>query len=399
MAHRKKFSLGAALAALAALAASHAWGAEPVKIGILVPLSGPTAQFGINIRNGVELALEDMKESGALKSLGADVQLVYADVPAPNAAAAATQRLISQDGVVGIIGSFVSSITLAASEVTERAGVPMITHSFADQITSRGYKYIFQVSNKASLIGEKQFTYAINIAKRAGKPVSKVAILYEDTAYGTAQAKGLRDAANKLGIQIVVDESYPLNLTDASPLVNKIRTSGAELVFPVSYFNDAILIIRTMKQQNLDIPTVGGAAGYIIPDFKKGLGDLVEGVYSIAPANYDAVPAIAAAYKKKYGAFMPHEALMYGAAFQHMVKAIEVAKSRDPDKIRDAIAGLKKCDGFSAGLPGGCTAFDANGLTSVGFPVFVQWRGDDIVTVYPTEVAKAPAIWQGTQVK
>ncbi len=399
MARRKKFSLGFAFAALAALAASHAWSAEPVKVGILVPLSGPTAQFGINIRNGVELALEDMKQSGALKPLGADVKLVYADVPAPNAAAAATQRLISQDGVVGIIGSFVSSITLAASEVTERAGVPMITHSFADQITSRGYKYIFQVSNKASLIGEKQFSYAVDIAKRAGKPVSKVAIFYEDTAYGTAQAKGLRDAANKLGVQIVVDESYPLNLTDAAPLVNKLRTSGADLVFPVSYFNDAILIIRTMKQQNLDIPTVGGAAGYIIPDFKKGLGDLVEGVYSIAPANYDALPAVAERYKKKYGAFMPHESLMYGAAFQHMVKAIEVAKSRDPDKIRDAIASLKKCDGFSAGLPGGCTAFDANGLTSVGFPVFVQWRGDDIATVYPPEVAKAAAIWQGKEVK
>lgn len=395
---RKRFSLGVLATALLALATVPARSADPIKIGILVPLSGPTAQFGINIRNGVELALEDMKDSGALKPLGTNVELVYADVPAPNAAASATQRLISQDGVVGIIGSFVSSITLAASEVTERAGVPMITHSFADQITSRGYKYIFQVSNKASLIGEKQFTYAIDIAKRAGKPVTKVAILYEDTAYGTAQAKGLRDAANKLGIPIAVDESYPLNLTDAAPLVNKIRTSGADLVFPVSYFNDAILIIRTMKQQNLDIPTVGGAAGYIIPDFKKGLGDLVEGVYSIAPANYDALPSVAEKYKKKYGAFMPHEALMYGAAFQHMVKAIEVAKSRDPEKIRDAIAALKKCDGFSAGLPGGCTAFDANGLTSTGSPVFVQWRGDDIVTVYPPEMAKAPAFWNGKPV-
>ena len=398
MAHSRRRHLGLVLATLVGLAAGQAVSAEPVKIGILVPLSGPTAQFGINIRNGVELALDNMKLAGELKALGDDVQLVYADVPAPNAAAAATQRLISQDGVVGIIGSFVSSITLAASEVTERAGVPMITHSFADQITGRSYKYIFQVTNTASVYGEKQFTDAIEIAKRAGNPVTKVAILYEDTAYGTAQAKGLRDAANKLGIPIVVDESYPLNLTDASPLVNKIRASSADLVFPVSYFNDALLIIRTMKQQNLDIPIVGGAAGYIIPDFKKGLGDLAEGVYSIAPANYDAIPSVAAQYKAKYGAFMPHEALMYGAGLQHMIKAIEVAKSRDPDKIRDAIASLKKCDGFAAGLPGGCTAFDPKGLTSIAFPVFVQWRGDDIVTVYPPEVAKAPAYWHGKPV-
>ncbi len=382
-----------------ALPASVAGAADAVKIGILVPLSGPTAQFGINIRNGVELALEDVKAAGGIKSLGADVELVYADVPAPSAAASAVQRLISQDGVVGVIGSFVSSITLAASEVTERAGVPMITHSFADQITGRGYKFIFQVANKASTFGEKQFDDAIDLAKRAGTPVSKVAILYEDTAYGTAQAKGLRDAANKRGVNIVLDESYPLNLTDAAPLVNKLRASGAELVFPVSYFNDALLIIRTMRQQKLDIPIVGGAAGYIIPDFKKGLGEFAEGVYSIAPANYDAIPSLAARYKAKYGTFMAHESLMYGAAFEHMVKAIDQAKSRDPEKIRDAIASLRKCDGFSAGLPGGCTAFDANGLTSVAFPVFVQWRGDDLVTVFPPDVAKAHAIWLGKEVE
>jgi branched-chain amino acid transport system substrate-binding protein len=384
---------------LLALPASVAGAADAVKIGILVPLSGPTAQFGINIRNGVELALEDVKAAGGIKSLGADVELVYADVPAPSAAASAVQRLISQDGVVGVIGSFVSSITLAASEVTERAGVPMITHSFADQITGRGYKFIFQVANKASTFGEKQFDDAIDLAKRAGTPVSKVAILYEDTAYGTAQAKGLRDAANKRGVNIVLDESYPLNLTDAAPLVNKLRASGAELVFPVSYFNDALLIIRTMRQQKLDIPIVGGAAGYIIPDFKKGLGEFAEGVYSIAPANYDAIPSLAARYKAKYGTFMAHESLMYGAAFEHMVKAIDQAKSRDPEKIRDAIASLRKCDGFSAGLPGGCTAFDANGLTSVAFPVFVQWRGDDLVTVFPPDVAKAHAIWLGKEVE
>src|SRR5579871_2278163 len=102
------------IATLVALTTAHATSAEPVKIGILVPLSGPTAQFGINIRNGVELALEQMKQAGELKDLGDDVQLVYADVPTPGAAASATQRLISQDGVVGIVGSFVSSITLAA---------------------------------------------------------------------------------------------------------------------------------------------------------------------------------------------------------------------------------------------------------------------------------------------
>ncbi|AKQ57688.1 ABC transporter substrate-binding protein [Bordetella hinzii] len=379
----------------AALLGPAAASAETVNIGIVLPLSGPNAQFGINAKNGIEQALEDIKPS--LGSL--DVKLVYADVPAPNAAAAAVQRLVSQNQVVGIVGSFVSSITLAASEVTERAGIPMITHSFADQITSRGYRYIFQVAPKATTFGEKQFQYALDIAAKAGTKLSKIAIFYEDTAYGTSQAEGIRKAAAKAGVEVVIDDGYPLGITDVAPLVNKLRRSEAQVVFPVSYFNDGLLIIRTMRQQRINMPVIGGAAGYIVPDFQKGLGEYAEDVFSIAPANYDAVPDIASRYKAKYGMFMAHESLMYGAALQHMVAAVQQAKSTDPDKIRNAVAALKKCDGFSAGIPGGCTAFDEKGLTSTAYPIFVQWRGADLVTVFPESAAKAPARWMGTEVK
>ncbi|QWF36959.1 ABC transporter substrate-binding protein [Bordetella hinzii] len=379
----------------AALLGPAAASAETVNIGIVLPLSGPNAQFGINAKNGIEQALEDIKPS--LGSL--DVKLVYADVPAPNAAAAAVQRLVSQNQVVGIVGSFVSSITLAASEVTERAGIPMITHSFADQITSRGYRYIFQVAPKATTFGEKQFQYALDIAAKAGAKLSKIAIFYEDTAYGTSQAEGIRKAAAKAGVEVVIDDGYPLGITDVAPLVNKLRRSEAQVVFPVSYFNDGLLIIRTMRQQRINMPVIGGAAGYIVPDFQKGLGEYAEDVFSIAPANYDAVPDIASRYKAKYGMFMAHESLMYGAALQHMVAAVQQAKSTDPDKIRNAVAALKKCDGFSAGIPGGCTAFDDKGLTSTAYPIFVQWRGADLVTVFPESAAKAPARWMGTEVK
>lgn len=387
--------LVATLSATAAISVlSPVASAETVKIGVVLPLSGANAQFGINARNGIEMALEGIKEKGDV-----DVELIYADVPQPNAAASAVQRLVSRDNVVGIVGSFVSSITLAASEVTERTGTPMITHSFADQITSRGYRYIFQVTPKATTFGEKQFQYAIDVAKKAGEDVQKIAIFYEDTAYGTAQAEGIRQAAKNAGVDVVIDDAYPLGITDVAPLVNKLRRSDAQVVFPVSYFNDALLIIRTMRQQKVDLPIIGGAAGYIIPDFQKGLGEFAEDVYSIAPANYDALPEIAARYKEKYGDFMAHESLMYGAALEHMVEAAKQAKSTDPEAIRDAIASLKKCDGFSAGIPGGCTAFDETGLSSTAYPIFVQWRGEDLVTVYPEEAAAASPRWRGNEVQ
>ena len=370
--------------------------AEPLKIGAVFPLSGANAQFGANARNGMELALEDIN---ARRPAGDKVEVIYADVPAPAGAAAAVQRLVSQNQVAGIIGSFVSSITLAASEATERLGVPMITHSFADQITGRGYKFIFQVAPKASVFGEKQFGYAVELARQAGTKIDKIAIFYEDTAYGTAQADGIRKAAAKAGVEVVIDDAYPLGITDVAPLINKLRRSKAQVVFPVSYFNDGILIIRTMKQQKVDLPIVGGAAGYIIPDFQKALGSYAEDVFSIAPANYDNVPELAARYKARYGAFMAHESIMYGAALQHMVAAADKAKSHDPAKIRDAIASLKYCEGLATGIPGGCTAIDANGLTSTAYPIFVQWRGADLVTVFPKAAAKQPARWHGKEIK
>lgn len=373
--------------------------AADLTIGVVQPLSGPNAQFGIGSQRGTELAADIINAAGGIKALGgAKIKLVAADVPTPNSAAAATQRLISQNGVTAVVGAFVSSTTLAASEVTERAGIPLVTFAFADQITERGYKYVFQVSPKGTVFGEAQFDYATAIARAAGENIAKIAILYEDTAYGTAQAKGLRAAAAKAGVQVVMDEAYPLGITDVAPLVNKLRASGGQMAFPVSYLNDSLLIIRALRQQQIDIPVIGGAAGYIISDFKKGLGDYAEGVLSVAAASGDLIPDLAAKYKEKYGTFITHEALIHAAALDAVVQAVEKAKSTDPDKVRDALATLDYCAGFARGVPGGCIKFDASGLNTSSFPVMVQWRGDEPVTVYPPKAAKQKPLWRGKTV-
>jgi len=379
--------------AVASVVAGPAHAVDSVKIGVIQPLSGPNAQFGIASRNGTELAAQIINEAGGIKSLGgAKIELVSVDTPTPNSAAAATQRLISRTKVAGVVGAFVSSTTLAASEVTERAGVPLVTFAFADQITGRGYKHVFQVTPKGTVFGEKQFSYTVDLLKQAGRRVNKVALFYEDTAYGTAQAQGLRTAAKEAGVEVVVDEAYPLGITDVNPLINRLRASGADIVFPVSYLNDSLLIIRAMRQQNITIPVVGGAAGYIIPDFKKGLGDYAEGTLSVASASWDQVPELAARYKEKYGSFMTHEALSHAAALNVLATAIETAKSADPAKVTTALASINDCSAVAKAVPGNCIKFDKTGLNENSFPLLVQWRGDAPVTVYPPSVAKAQPV-------
>jgi branched-chain amino acid transport system substrate-binding protein len=367
-----------------------------INVGVIVPLSGANAQFGINSRNGIELVADEINTAGGIKELGgAKINLIVADsTSTPTTAGTVAQRLITQNDVVAILGAFASSLTIAISEVTERQDVPLLTMSFADQITGRGYKNIFQVVAKASVIGKAQFDYTAALAQAAGARIDKIAIMYEDTAYGTAQAGGLRAGAKAANIEIVMDDAYPLGIADATPLINKLRTSGAQAVFPVSYLNDSLLIIRTMRQQRITIPAIGGAAGYVIPDFEKGLGEFAENVLSIAPANYDLAPDLTERFRKRFGYFMVHEALEHAVCLDVLIQAIEKAKSAKAQDVVAALRGAKFTAGWTKAMPGGAVEFDQTGLNTLSVPLMVQWRNKELVTVWPKDIAKSAAKWQ-----
>src|SRR3981081_2147801 len=144
-----------------------AYAADAVNIGVVLPLSGANAQFGVNSRNGIELVADQINKAGGIKALGgAKIELVVADATStPTTAATVAQRLVTQNRVTAILGAFVSSLTIAISEVTERRDIPLLTMSFADQITGRGFKNIFQVVAKASVIGAAQFEDTVAIAQ------------------------------------------------------------------------------------------------------------------------------------------------------------------------------------------------------------------------------------------
>lgn len=368
---------------------------DPVNVGAILPLSGANAQFGINSRNGIQLVADEINAAGGIKALGgAPINLVVADATStPSTAASAAQRMISRHNVVGVLGAYASSLTIAISEMTERRGLPLLTMSFSDIITDRGFKNVFQVVNKGSTIGAAQFDYTMEIAGRVDAPANKIAIMYEDTAYGTSQAEGLRKAANKRGVEIVMDAAYPLGITDVTPLINELRGSGADLVFPVSYLNDSLLIVRTMRQQGLTMPAIGGAAGYVIPDFREGLGELAEGVMSIAPANYDLAPSYTDRFRERFGYFMVHEALEHAVCMGVLREALEASGTRDPRGIRDAIASGTHNEGWSSVMTGDGVRFDETGLNQNAFPVMVQWRDGELATIHPAQAAKAEPVW------
>lgn len=366
---------------------------KPVNVGVILPLSGANAQFGISSRQGIELVVEELNAAGGLKALGgAKVNLVVADsTSAPANAATVAQRMIGENDCCAIIGAFASSLTLAIQEVTERRRVPLLTMSYSDQITGRGFKNVFQVTSKGSVIGRAQFNYALELAGGASK-VNKVAIMFEDTAFGTSTANGLRAAAKAAGVEVVMDEAYPLGITDVTPLINKLRASKAQMVFPVSYLNDSLLIVRALRQQRINIPIVGGSAGYVIPDFAQALGEYSEGVLSICSANYDLDSATTDRYRKRFKSIMVHEAQENAVAMDVLAQAINVAKSAKPEDISQALRTTTFNQGWAKTMTNGQVRFDETGLNVHAEPVMVQWQNKELVTVWPQKFAKGKLI-------
>jgi branched-chain amino acid transport system substrate-binding protein len=220
----------------------------------------------------------------------------------------------------------------------------------------------------------------------------KVAVVFENTAFGTSTSNGLKELAPGEGVEIVMFEPYSAGFTDAGPLINKVKASGANMLFSVSYLNDLILIVRTVKQVGLDVAINGGSGGFVVPDFYRNVGKLADGLLGVAHWNHDvndAAQKVNAEYKKRTGEFIFEYAGGLVAQTYMLVDALERAGSADPQKVRDALAKLDVSSGYAAMAPGGKVKFGPDGKNVYGHPVGVQWQNGDLASVFPKEDARA----------
>src|SRR5947209_14163322 len=257
------------------------WAADPINIGALYPTTGSMAQIGVGCVAAAKLAIEMVNEAGGIKSLGgAKLNLILSDVQSDTTVTRTeTDRLITGNKLSAVHGCFTSALTLIASEVCERAKVPIITGSSSDQL-NKNRTYTFTPFARASQFAQAQ----LQMARLVGdKP--KVAVIFENTAFGTSTSNGLREKAPAEGVEIVLFEPYSAGFADASPLINKVKASGADMLFAVSFLNDLILIVRTIKQVGLKIGMNGGSGGFGIPDFYKTVGSLADGLQGVAHWN------------------------------------------------------------------------------------------------------------------
>lgn len=365
--------------------------AETVNIGALYPVTGSLAQIGVGCVNAAKLAVQMVNDDGGIKSLGgAKLNLIVSDIQSDTTVTRTeTDRLITGNKLSAIHGCFASALTLIASEVAERAKMPLLTGSSSDQL-NKGRSYTFTPFARAS-----QFALAQLRMSRLISDKPKVAVVFENTAFGTSTSNGLREQAAGEGVEIVLFEPYSAGFTDASPLINKVKASGANALFSVSYLNDLILIVRTVKQVGLNIAINGGSGGFVIPDFYKNVGKLAEGLQGVAHWNHDMdanAERVNAEYKKQFSEFLFEYAGGLVAQTFMIADALERAASTDPQKVRDAIASLDVSSGYAAMCPGGKVKFGPDGKNIHAHPVGVQWQNGDLASIFPEEDKRAPLL-------
>src|SRR6516162_4087403 len=254
---------------------------KEVKIALVVPLSGAWARQGQLEQMGAELAIDDVNKAGGIKSLGgAKLKLVLYDTgDTAEKAKNAAQRLVAQEpDVVGGIGCWLSSFTLAVTEVTERAELPWLTLSYSDLITGRGFKYIFQSAPTANAQAEDEVPMVMDMAEEAsGKRPTKVAIIGDNTAAAVSFMKPIRDhVLKKLNLALVADEVYTPPLTDATTMVQHVRSGRPDFViFQSTNVPDDKLLCDKFAEMNLKsdkLPKIGGGGHWAVPELLKVAG-------------------------------------------------------------------------------------------------------------------------------
>ncbi|MFM9885540.1 MAG: ABC transporter substrate-binding protein, partial [Burkholderiales bacterium] len=347
---------------------SEAVAQQKVKIGVVLPLSGPFALGGQNVKRGYELGVEDVNRAGGISALGgAQIELVFADNQGKqDVAIGETERLIQQENVTAILGSWHSPTTVAGTQAAERYKTPWIVEvASADVILERGFKYVTRVNVKASWYGSAPVDF-LNYAKSTLKQnISRVAIMYTDDDWGRSSVgKGTKQALQKHGYQIVEEIAYPSSIQDVTTYINKIKASKPDAFIVTSFPNDSLLVARTMEQLSVRVPlAIGVSAAYALPSFVSNLGPIANRWFIVGGWNPDIPGAkpLADKYKTKFNVDMNEHATLAYQVVLVLKQGLEQAKSTDREQLNQALKKLKIQPGPQMVMPYTAIEFDETG--------------------------------------
>src|SRR6476660_2865229 len=303
-----------------ALAATASAQDKTVKIGAIFPLSGNAASAGVHAKAAIETAIDIInnahpelgdlplaKNAGLAGLGGPKVEIVFADNQgSPAVGQNQALRLITEEKVVALSGAYQSGITLTTSAISEKYGIPFVNgESVAANLTARGFKLFFRVTPVAADFAKIYLDFLRDM-KAGGTKTDSVAIVHENTEYGTSVASVIASVFKENGLTIGLDIPYAANTTDVQSQVLQLKDKKPDVVIMVSYTSDAILYAKTMQALDYKPPMlIADNAGFSDPSLIKTVGKLVQGIFNRSSFAIGTAGSptflINASYKKKSG--------------------------------------------------------------------------------------------------
>ena len=377
---------------------------DEVVIGTVWPMSGTFSFVGDAEVAGAAKAVEDINAAGGVESLcGAMLRLaVYDAGGSAEEAATAVERLLDDEpDVSAIAGSWLSSFSLAATEVSERAGIPFVTESFADSVTDReGFNHVFAYSPPASAIKGLILDAIQPGLDQAGITMETVAVVGSTSAAAVPLQEALLAEFNERGIEVAVTDTWaPGGLDDPSGVATKIANADVDVIFNIAFaFSDVSGLQNELIARGVTAPVVQNGGQGLLPAWAD-LGPEVAGlstfVYANPLAGTDAFDELAAAIDQPY-ARQDH---IGGYFVMHLITAaLEQSGDPSPAAVTEAFNSVKLTEGPAVDLmPTSAISFSSTGRVDQHFGVLAQWQEVDgrliPCTVYPVEFAVCEPVW------
>jgi branched-chain amino acid transport system substrate-binding protein len=370
-------------------------------LGSSLSLSGATAKEGALTKEGYEVCRKVVNDKGGFTAGGTRYTLAiqYQDDTSKADVSAQLVDQYNDKGVKLILGPYGSGPTEAAAAVIERNGQVMADSAGADdKIFKKGYRRSFAVLSPATSYASSMVQAINDLANPKPKTI---AFISADDGFSKTATQGGVDKAKALGFQVVATEYVPNQTTDVSSALTKIKPLKPDVIIGSGHLSEGVAIVKQSKE--LGVAPAGGFAETVappIPDFAKSLGDSADGVlgstqWTPKTAGSDKYFGSAADYAKTFaaqynGRVPEYQNAQATAACLALVLAVEKAGGTEPDKVRDALAGLDTPSFF------GPIKFSDKGMNVTKPMAVIQIQGGKPVTVWPKDSAEGALKWPGT---
>lgn len=347
------FATGVAL--LFAHSAVQADECKELVMGSAISLTGKYATNGVHAMNGYEFAIQKIKDAGGVK-IGDDCYnfrvIYYDDESKGDRGATLAERLINQDEVQYMLGPYSSGLTKAIAPVTEKYQIPMVEAEGASRsLFNKGYKYLFAVLSTSEQYLASAITLAAEKAEESGMKSSdvKVAVAVENDPFSLDIRAGVLEDAARYGMQIVVDEQLPRDLSDMSAILTKVKLLKPDVLVVSGHSKGAATAVRQIEEQNVKAPMVAIThceAADVVGNFGEAANDILcstqwaetltysDPIFGTA-ANYEI--EFKAAYPEYSEKTVPYQTAQASAAVYVFKDAFERAGTLDKEAIRDAL--------------------------------------------------------------